>query len=91
MYTGQFKAGKRHGQGECKYGNGKIYTGEWKDGENHGKGKMVFTIEQYVREGYWQNGRMEGEQVITYKTGEQRKQLWQNFKLVKDDVIKEAD
>ena len=67
--------------------DGKIYTGEWKDGLNHGKGKLEFPIEQYTREGEWKNGRMEGEQMVFFKNGEIRQQLWVNFELAIDEVI----
>jgi hypothetical protein len=52
---------------------------------------MEFTIEQYQREGYWKNDRMEGEHIVTYKNGEIRKQLWVNYELAKNEVIKRPD
>ncbi len=52
---------------------------------------MEFTIELYTREGEWKNGRMEGEQTVTYKSGEIRKQLWVDYKLSKNDIVKKAD
>jgi hypothetical protein len=71
--------------------DGKIYSGEWKEGKTHGKGKMEYIIEQYHREGYWKDGRMEGEHTVTYKSGEVRKQLWVNYKLAKDEKVKGPD
>jgi hypothetical protein len=71
--------------------DGKTYTGEWKDGKNHGRGRLEFPIEQYTREGEWKEGRMDGEQIVTFKNGEIRQQLWVNFELAVDEVIKQAD
>jgi hypothetical protein len=52
---------------------------------------MQYTIEQYQREGQWKNARMDGEQIVTYKNGEIRKQLWVNYELAKNEVIKRPD
>jgi hypothetical protein len=73
------------------YDDGRIYTGEWNEGKFHGKGKMEYTIEQFYREGYWKNDRMEGEHIVTYKNGEIRKQLWVNYELAKNEVVKGPD
>ena len=32
-YEGEYKDGKRHGQGKLTYPDGSNYVGEWKDGE----------------------------------------------------------
>ena len=37
-YTGEWKDGRRHGQGTYAYAYGTTYTGEWKDGERNDKG-----------------------------------------------------
>ena len=38
-YTGEWKDGKRHGQGTATFDNGRAtYTGEFKDGKWHGQG-----------------------------------------------------
>ena len=90
-YTGQFRSGQQHGFGEQRFNDGRIYTGEFKDGKIHGKGKMEYTIEQYRREGEWKNGRMEGEQTVTYKNGQVRKQIYVDYELAEDVLVKKAD
>ena len=37
-YEGDWKDGKRHGQGTLTWTNGNMYEGEWKDNKKHGKG-----------------------------------------------------
>jgi len=37
-YVGEYKNGKKHGQGALTWLDGKKYTGEWKDGYMHGQG-----------------------------------------------------
>ena len=37
-YEGEFKDGKKHGQGVYTYPSGDKYVGEWKNGEMHGEG-----------------------------------------------------
>jgi hypothetical protein len=38
--TGDFKAGKKHGQGTMKYANGHTYVGGWEDDVFHGRGDL---------------------------------------------------
>ena len=40
--VGEFKDGKRNGQGTYTYSNGDMYEGEWKDGKYHGQGTYTF-------------------------------------------------
>jgi len=42
-YVGEFKDGKRHGQGKVTIPNGSKYEGEWKDDEFNGQGKYTFS------------------------------------------------
>ena len=37
-YKGEWKDGKKHGQGILTYANGGKYEGEWKDNKKHGRG-----------------------------------------------------
>ena len=37
-YVGEWKDGKRHGQGTATFANGDSYVGEWKDDKYHGQG-----------------------------------------------------
>ncbi len=41
-YVGEFKDGKKHGQGTFTYANGDKYVGEFKDGyTKHGQGTYL--------------------------------------------------
>ena len=48
-YKGEWKDGKKHGQGKFTYGKGKgkgdEYVGEWKDGKMHGQGTQTLKDE----------------------------------------------
>lgn len=39
-YDGEWKDGKRNGQGVMKYPSGQQYDGEWKNGKKHGRGAV---------------------------------------------------
>ena len=41
-YVGEYKDGKRDGQGTCTFANGDKYDGEWKSGQLHGQGTYTF-------------------------------------------------
>jgi len=48
-YVGEYKDGKRNGQGTITWSDGNKYEGEWKDGEYHGQGTFSFDDgEEYV-------------------------------------------
>ena len=41
-YVGEFKDGKRNGQGTITLSDGKNYVGEWKNGKKHGQGTQTW-------------------------------------------------
>jgi hypothetical protein len=41
-YVGEFRDGKRNGQGTYTWVNGTKYVGEWKDNKRHGQGTTIF-------------------------------------------------
>ena len=41
-YVGEYKNGKRHGQGTLTTPDGRKYVGEYKDGKFHGQGTLTF-------------------------------------------------
>ena len=51
-YIGDFKVGKRHGQGTLVFYDGPTYVGAWKDGKRHGQGKLT-NAGGKVKEGDW--------------------------------------
>jgi len=78
LYEGEWKNGKKHGQGTFWYKNGNMYVGDFDNGLRHGSGKYIykngdvyegeFTKDKYNGYGVysWKNGnRYEGE----YKNG----------------------
>ena len=61
-YTGEWKDGKKNGQGSWFWGGavpkleGNKYVGEWKDDRKHGKGTYTYANGRVV-EGTWVNGK----------------------------------
>ncbi|NSL54240.1 MORN repeat-containing protein [Uliginosibacterium aquaticum] len=41
-YSGQMRAGKRHGQGRFDWANGQSYDGDWQDDQATGKARIVY-------------------------------------------------
>lgn len=39
-YSGQFKRNNRHGNGLCRWNDGRVYDGEWKNDKMNGRGKL---------------------------------------------------
>ena len=57
-YKGQFKAGRRDGQGKIVWTDGSTFTGLWKNDKRH-HGKMLLSNGQIYRGGF-QNDRLNG-------------------------------
>ena len=50
-YVGEYKDGKRNGQGTITWSDGKNYVGEFKDGKFNGHGKLTWSDgKKYVGE-----------------------------------------
>ena len=59
-YEGEFKDGKRHGQGKLTYPDGRKFVGEWKDGEPIGQGTFTWSNgDKYV--GEFKDGKKHGQ------------------------------
>ena len=54
-YVGEYKDGKRHGQGTFTSTKGTQYVGAWKYGKMHGEGTYTFASGNQYR-GEWKNG-----------------------------------
>ena len=55
-YVGEYKDGKKHGQGTYTWFDGGIYVGKWKDGKEHGHGTYTSPVgTKYV--GEWKEGK----------------------------------
>ena len=67
-YVGEYKDGKRHGQGTFTWPSGSKYAGEFKDGIRNGQGTYTFTNgNKYV--GEFKDGKRHGQGTLTGKKG----------------------
>ena len=69
-YVGEFKDGKRYGQGIMTHPDGSKYTGQWKDGLPNGKGTEIWEDgTKYV--GEFENGKKigHGQGILRYPDG----------------------
>ena len=67
-YVGEYKDGKRNGQGTVTWSDGKNYVGEFKDGKFNGHGKLTWSDgKKYV--GEWKNGKRNGQGTQTWLDG----------------------
>jgi len=53
-YEGEWKDGKKHGQGTLTWASGAKYEGEWKDGKKHGQGTLTWASGKKY-EGEWKD------------------------------------
>ena len=68
-YVGEFKDGKKHGQGTFTYFYGDKYVGEYKDDKQHGQGTFTFASgSKYV--GNFKDGDYHGQGTYTFANGE---------------------
>ena len=75
-YIGEFKDGKRHGEGKLTTRTGRTFVGEWKNGKKDGYGIWEDKYFKYI--GYFKNGRIHGSgeyiaknnQTLTHYIGE---------------------
>ena len=69
---GEWKDGKKHGQGRFTYGKGKWegdkYVGEFKDGYRNGQGTFIWSDEGKY-EGKWKEGKFHGQGTFTFSDG----------------------
>ena len=56
-YVGEWKDGKKHGQGTNTFADGYKYVGEFKDGIRHGQGTFTAT-DGRVMKGIWKDGEL---------------------------------
>ena len=81
-YEGDFKDGKRHGQGTYTWNNGDKYTGEWKDGKLNGYGTFTWKETRvgymYKYEGYFVNDQRHGKGTAYFVGGDTYSGNWKN-------------
>ena len=68
-YEGEFKKGRAHGSGKCKFANGSSYEGMWKNDEKNGEGKQI-NKKGIVLNGRWVNGSLEGKGKEVWPNGD---------------------
>ena len=65
-YEGEWKDGKRHGQGTLTWSDGSSYVGEWNNGKKHDQGTYTWSdgrkldywnLSRNTYEGEWNNGQ----------------------------------
>ena len=67
-YVGEFKDGKRDGQGTSTLSDGSKYVGEWKSGKPDGQGTLTFSSgSKYV--GEFKDGQFDGQGTLTSSSG----------------------
>jgi hypothetical protein len=73
-YVGEWRDGKRHGQGTLTLANGDKYVGEWRDNKWHGQGTYAhgpssqWAGQKYV--GEYRDGKKHGQGTATFADGE---------------------
>jgi hypothetical protein len=60
VYTGNFKGGRKNGQGELIFKGEYKYVGEWKDGRRSGKG-VAYYDNGWIYDGFWLNDTYSGQ------------------------------
>ena len=81
-YSGQWKNGVAHGEGELLYSNGRLYKGSFSNGKRHGLGFMTYAnIDRNVENaieycGFWEKGTQNGYGTMTYSRGKVYKGNW---------------
>lgn len=68
IYEGEWKDGKKNGQGKCTYVDGEIYDGEWKDDKKHGHGKFIWSSGN-IYEGKWKFDKRHGQGKYKWTSG----------------------
>lgn len=55
-YIGEWKNGKKSGQGVMIYENGDLYDGGWKQGKRNGQGTLTLKNGDISHKGEWKDG-----------------------------------
>lgn len=82
QYEGEWKNGKRHGQGTLTYADGSKYIGNWSNGRMHGQGIKTYASDKLYREysGEWKNGNKHGKGSMIYTSGVRYEGNWKDGK-----------
>jgi len=74
-YEGDYRAGKRQGQGQFKYSDGRVFTGAFSDNKRHGQGTLRYPNGD-IYSGSWVQGRKDGPGTYVYADGSQLVGEW---------------
>ena len=78
-YVGEYKDGKRHGQGTLTTPDGRKYEGEWKNGKKLGQGTFTWSDgRKYV--GVFKDGERNGQGTYTWSDGRKYVGEWKDDK-----------
>ena len=69
-YIGEFKNGKRHGQGTYTWPDGEKYVGGYRDDQKHGYGIYIFPRPVEIFVGGYRNNKKQGFGTYYYKNGD---------------------
>ena len=79
-YVGEFRNGKRNGQGTYTFATGDKYVGQHRNGKRHGQGTFTFANgNKYV--GEFRNGKFYGQGTFTIADGRIKEGFWKDNKI----------
>ena len=89
-YVGEWKDGKRDGQGTMTYTSGEKYIGEFKDGKRDGQGTFTYTSgEKYI--GEFKDGNLNGQGTFFRSNGSVSDQgIWAYGNFVRSAPVQQA-
>ncbi len=68
IYEGNFKDGKKDGDGTMKYANGDFYSGKWQNDKKHGIGKFIWKNGN-SHDGEWKDDKLHGQGTYYFSDG----------------------
>ncbi len=80
-YEGEWKGGKRHGQGKLTYPDGRKFEGEWKDCEPNGQRTYTFGRGKWNGDKYtgeFKDGKKHGQGTYTTSSGKKYIGEWKD-------------
>jgi hypothetical protein len=76
-YVGEWRDGKRNGQGTNIYASGEKYVGEWRDDKRSGQGTNIYASgETYV--GEYKDSKKNGQGTYTFANGTVKEGIWKD-------------
>jgi hypothetical protein len=76
-YVGEWRDGKRNGQGTNIYASGEKYVGEWRDDKRSGQGTNIYASgETYV--GEYKDSEKNGQGTYTFANGTVKEGIWKD-------------